>query len=106
MSRTLAASVIALTVGVGGVTAAGQLGGVVDATKQVGEATKEGAKTAGQATKEAVKTTGETTKKGAQKAKETVTGKARATCVDGTSHTAKTQKAANAACGKHGGIAK
>ena len=106
MSRTFAASVIALTMGVGGISAAGQLGGVVDATKQAGKATKEAAKTAGETTKDAANETAKATKKGATKTKNAVTGEAHATCVDGTRQTAKTQKTADAACTHHGGVAK
>jgi hypothetical protein len=106
MSKTIAASVIALTMGIGGLSAAGQVGGAVDATKQAGQATKSAAKTAGDTTKKAVSTTGKETKKGANAAKNSVTGQAHATCVDGTRHSAKTQKSANAACTKHGGVAK
>ena len=56
MSKTIAASVIALTMGIGGLSAAGQLGGVADATKHVGQATKDAAKTVGDTTKKAVST--------------------------------------------------
>jgi hypothetical protein len=106
MSKTIAASVIALTMGIGGLSAAGQLGGVVDATKHVGQATKEAAQTAGDTTKKAVSTTAKETKKATTATKNTVTGQAHATCVDGTRHSGKTQKSANAACAKHGGVAK
>ena len=84
MRNTLLASMIFLAVGAGAATAAGQLGGVVDAAKQTGEVTKDAAKTA----------------------TETVTGKAQAKCKDGTTQTAKTVKAASAVCAKHGGVAK
>jgi hypothetical protein len=53
MSKTIVASVIALTMGIGGLSAAGQVGGAVDATKQAGQATKSAAKTAGNTTKKA-----------------------------------------------------
>jgi hypothetical protein len=106
MSKTIAASVIALTMGIGGLSAAGQLGGVADATKHVGQATHETAKTVGDSTKKAVSTTGKETKKATTATKNTVTGQAHARCVDGTRHSGKTQKSANAACAKHGGVAK
>jgi hypothetical protein len=95
MRKTLVASAIALTLAVGGVGAAGQLGGVVDTTKKAGKVTTDAAKTAG-----------EQTKKGAKTAKNAVTGNAHATCKDGTRQTAKTEKAAVAGCAKHGGVAK
>jgi hypothetical protein len=105
MSKTIAASVIALTLGVGVMSASGQTG-VVGATKQAGEVTKDTAKAAGDTTKRAVTAAGQATKKGAASAKNTVTGKAHATCVDGTRQAGKTVKAADAACAKHGGVAK
>ena len=106
MRRTLAASVIALMMSGGGISAAGQLGGVVDATKQAGKATKEAAKTAGETTKDAATETAKATKKGATKTKNAVTGEAHATCKDGTRQAAKTQKAADAGCTHHGGVAR
>ena len=106
MSKTIAASVIALTMGIGGLSAAGQLGGVVDATKHAGQATKDAVITVGDTTKKAVSTTGKETKKATTATKSTVTGQAHARCVDGTRHSGKTQKSANAACAKHGGVAK
>ena len=106
MSKTIAASVIALTMGIGGLSAAGQLHGVVDATKHVGHATKQAVKTAGDTTKKAIGTTGTETRKATTATKNTVTGQAHARCVDGTRHSGKTQKSANAACAKHGGVAK
>jgi hypothetical protein len=95
MRKKFPTSAVLLTLAVGVASVAGQLGGVVDTAKQAGEATKEAAKTAG-----------EETKKGATTTKDVVTGKAHATCVDGTQQTAKTPKAAAAACAKHGGVAK
>jgi hypothetical protein len=92
MSRIIAASVMALTLGAGTIGAAGQVG---DALKKTGEVTKD-----------AVTETGKATKKGVTKTKNAVTGEARAKCVDGTRMEAKTQKAANAGCAKHGGVAK
>ena len=83
MSKIIAASVIALTMGIGGMSAAGQLGGVVHATKHVGHATKEAAIAVGDTTKKAVSTTGTETRKATTATKNTVTGKAHATCVDG-----------------------
>ena len=103
MKTTFAVTAIVFALAVGGAGAVGQLG---DTVKQAGEATKETTKQAGEATKHAVKTTGEKTKQGAKASKDAVTGKSHATCVDGTKHTAATAKAARAACGKHGGVAK
>jgi hypothetical protein len=106
MSKTIAAAVIALAMGVGGLGTAGQLGGVTDATKKAGQATKQVGKAAGETTKDAAKTTGKAAKKGATTTKNAVTGEARAKCMDGTHHTARTQKDADAACTHHGGVAK
>jgi len=95
MRTALASLIFTLTLGIGSIGTAGQLGGVVHGVKQAGEVTKEGAKTAGDATKEGAKTV-----------KNTVTGEAHAKCADGSSQTAKTQKSADAACKKHGGLMK
>jgi hypothetical protein len=95
MKTILAAWVIMLTLGMGGTGTAGQLGGVVHTTKQVGEVTTD-----------AAKKTGEATKEGAKTAQTAVTGKAHAKCMDGTTQTAKTAKAAASACAKHGGVKK
>jgi hypothetical protein len=92
MSKTIAASVIALTLGAGAMNAAGQVG---DALKKTGEVTKQ-----------AVTETGKATKKGVTKTKNAITGEARAKCVDGTRMQAKTQKAADAGCARHGGVRK
>ena len=92
MSRFIAASVMALTLGAGAIGAAGQVG---DALKKTGEATKS-----------VVTETGKATKKGVTKTKNAVTGEARAKCKDGTRMEAKTQKAANSACARHGGVAR
>ena len=94
MSKIIAASVMALTLGVGAIGAAGQ-SGVGDAVKKTGEVTKH-----------AVTETGKATKKAATHTKTAVTGEARAKCVDGTRLHAKTQKAANAGCSRHGGVAR
>jgi hypothetical protein len=94
MSKIIAASVMALTLGVGAIGAAGQ-SGVVDPAKKTGEATKQ-----------AVTQTGKATKKSVTNTKKAVTNEARAKCVDGTRLHAKTQKAANAGCSRHGGVAK
>ena len=106
MRNVIAAVVASLALSLGGASMAGQFGHVVDTTKKAGEVTKDAAKAAGEATKDAAKATGKATKKGATKAKETVTGEAHATCVDGTRHTAKTAKAAAAACTHRGGVAR
>jgi hypothetical protein len=94
MSRIIAASVMALTLGAGAIGAAAQ-SGVVDTAKKTGDVTKQ-----------AVTETGKATKKSVTKTKNAVTGEARAKCVDGTRLHAKTQKAANAGCSRHGGVAR
>jgi hypothetical protein len=94
MSRIIAASVMALTLGAGAIGAAGQ-SSVVDPAKKTGEVTKQ-----------AVTETGKATKKSITNTKKAVTHEARAKCVDGTRQHAKTQKAANAGCSKHGGVAR
>jgi len=104
MKKALALSVIVLTMGAGMASGAGQLGGVVNATKKAGEATKEGAKTVGNATEDAAKKGVDVTKKGVDATKKAVTAQAK--CVDGTHQTAMTQKEANAGCAKHGGVAR
>jgi hypothetical protein len=91
MSKFIAASVMALTLGTGAI-GAGQVG---DALKKTGEVTKD-----------VVTETGKATKKGVTKTKNAVTGEARAKCVDGTRMQAKTQKAADAGCARHGGVRK
>jgi hypothetical protein len=85
---------MALTLGAGAIGAAGQ-SGITDAAKQTGEVTKH-----------AVTHTGKAVKKSATNTKTAVTGEARAKCADGTRQHAKTQKAANAGCSRHGGVAK
>jgi hypothetical protein len=88
MKKAIVASVIALTMGVGGVGAASQLGGVVQGTKKVGQATVD-------TTKKVVGTAGKETTKAAKKTKNTVSG---VRCADGTRQSAKT------GCAHHGGI--
>jgi hypothetical protein len=105
MSKNMAASIIVMTLGFGAGSAAAQ-SGIVGAAKQAGQATKDVGKATVDTTKSAVETTGKATKKTASTAKNAVKGEAHAKCVDGTSQSAKTQKAATAACGKHGGVAK
>jgi hypothetical protein len=108
MHKTVVASIIALTMGVGGVGMAAQLGGVVNATKHAGQTTKHAGKavvhttkktasTVGTETKKAVGTAGTETKKAATKAKNATTG---VKCADRTHQSAKT------GCAHHGGIAK
>ena len=97
MKKTIVASIIALTMGMGGVGAAAQFDAIGDAAKKVGHATKETGEAVVHGTKKAVGTTGHEMKKAVTP---------RAKCADGTKFSAKTQKAANAACGKHGGLAK
>jgi len=93
-----------LSAGVSGPVLAGaQLG---DAVKKTGEAVTEAGKATGEAAKEVGKATVKTTEKGAKAAKKTVTGKAHATCVDGTRQARDTESAAAAACAKHGGVPK
>lgn len=94
MSKIIAASVMALTLGAGAIGAAGQ-SGIADAAKKTGEVTKH-----------AVTHTGKAVKKGVTNTKTAVTGEARAKCVDGTRMEAKSQKAADAGCARHGGVAK
>ena len=95
MKLIFASTIIMLTLGLGGMSTAGQLGGVVDGVKKAGEVTKEAAEATADGTKEAAKTT-----------KDVVTGKAKVTCADGTTQTAKTKKAAKAGCAKRGGVVK
>ena len=101
MNKTIVASIIALTMGAGGATAAAQLEGVGHAMKDAGQATVNAGKKAGTAvkhtTKKAVGTTGTETKKSATKAKSTAKSMR---CADGTHQTAKV------GCAHHGGVAK
>jgi hypothetical protein len=106
MRQILAATAVMLAVAIGPAYAAGQLGGVTDGAKKAGEVTKDTAQQAGEVTKDAVKTAGQETQKGVKATKDAVTGKYSATCVDGSRHTAKTEKAARGMCKKHGGVAK
>ena len=99
MRNRIAAAAIMLMFGTGMTAAAGQFGGVVDATKGAGKA-------AGDVGKKAVKTTETGTKKAAKATKKTVTGDAHATCVDGTRQAGKTEAAAASACANHGGVAR
>ena len=102
MGRTIAASIIALTMGFGGVCAAAQLDHAWEATKQagksIGQATKDMGKAVVHGSERVVGTTGTETVKG--------TKVFYARCADGTKHTAKTQKAAIATCNRRGGLAK
>ena len=101
MNKTIVASIIALTMGVGGAGAAAQLGGLVDATKHAGQATVDATKKAGKAvtdtTKKAVGTTGSEAKKATTKAKSAART---IKCADGTRQTAKV------GCAHHGGVAR
>ena len=97
MKKTIVASIIALTMGVGGVGAASQFHDVVEGTKKVGQATKDVGKATVDTTKKAVGTAGTETKKAAKKTKNAVSG---VKCADGTHQSAKT------GCAHHGGIAK
>jgi hypothetical protein len=102
MGKTIAASIIALTMGFGGVCAAAQLDHAWDATKQagksIGQATKDTGKAIVHGSREVVGTTGTETVKG--------TRMFYARCADGTKHTANTHKAAIATCNRRGGLAK
>jgi hypothetical protein len=102
MGKTIAASIIALTMGFGGVCAAAQLDNAWDATKQagksMGQATKDTGKAVVHGSKRVVGTTGSETVKG--------TRMFYARCADGTKHTAKTQKAVIATCNRRGGLAR
>src|SRR5262245_12862118 len=84
MKRIIAASVIALIVGAGVVSASGQMGSVTKAAQKAGEVTKDTAKKAGEVTKDtakkagdtgerAAKNTGKAAKKGAKTTKSAVT---------------------------------
>ena len=111
MKRTILASMLALAMGMSGVGAAAQLGGVTDATKAAGKTTVHTTKKAGKATvdttEKAVGTAGSETKKAGETTASTVTGnKYGANCADGTRQTAKSHSAAKKACGNHGGVAK
>ena len=104
MRKLIVACLMAvLSAGVSTSAVAGpQLGGL----KKAGDAVKDTGQAAGEAAKDVGKATADVTKKGAKTAKKTVTGKAHATCVDGTKQAGDTEAAARAACGKHGGVAK
>ena len=102
MGKTIAASIIALTMGFGGVCAAAQLDNAWHSMKQAGKSLGQATKDTGNAVvhgdRKVVGTTGTETVKG------TKTFYAR--CADGTKHTAKTHKAAIATCNRRGGLAK
>lgn len=101
MNKTIVASFIALTMGLGGAAAAAQLEGVGHAMKNAGQATvntgKKATNTVKHTTKKAVGTTGSETKKSATKAKSSARSMR---CADGTHQTAKI------GCAHHGGVAK
>ena len=101
MNKTIVASFIALTMGLGGAAAAAQLEGVGHAMKNAGQATvntgKKATNTVKHTTKKAVGTTGSETKKSATKAKSSARS---LRCADGTHQTAKI------GCAHHGGVAK
>ena len=63
MKKTIVASIIALTMGMGGVGAAAQFDAIGDAAKKVGHATKETGEAVVHGTKKAVGTTGHEMKK-------------------------------------------
>src|SRR5262245_60830874 len=89
MKLILASTILMLTLGAGGVGAAGQLGGVTSGVKKAGQATKEAGKAATDVTKEAGKAATDVTKEGAKTTKDVVTGKASVKCADGTTQTGK-----------------
>ena len=91
MKKTIVASIIALTMGVGGVGAAAQVHEIGEGAKKVGQATVD-------TTKKVVGTAGKETKKAAKKTKQAVTGVVK--CADGTRQSEKT------GCAHHGGIRK
>ena len=93
MKKTIVASIIALTMGVGGVGAAAQFHEIGEGAKKVGQATKDVGKATVDTTKKAVGTAGKETKKATKK----VTG---VRCADGTHQSTKT------GCAHHGGIRK
>jgi len=97
MRKTIVASIIALTMGVGGVGAASQFHDLGQGVKNVGQATKDLGKATVDTTKKAVGTAGTETKKAANKSKNTVSG---VKCADGTRQSAKT------GCAHHGGVKK
>ena len=90
MKKTIVASIIALTMGVGGVGAASQFHEIGEGAKKVGQATVD-------TTKKVVGTAGKETKKAAKKTKQAVTT---VKCADGTRQSEKT------GCAHHGGIKK
>jgi hypothetical protein len=102
MKKTIAASIVALTMAFGGMSAAAQFDDAWHATKQAGKSIGEATKDTGHAvvhgTKKVVGTTG------TEKVKGTKMYYAR--CADGTRHTAYTAKAAVATCNKRGGVAR
>jgi hypothetical protein len=102
MKKAIAASIVALTMGFGGVSAAAQLDdawhATKDAGKSIGQATKDTGKAVVHGTKKVVGTTG------TEKVKGTKMYYAR--CADGTRHTAYTQRAAIATCNNRGGLAR
>lgn len=102
MKRILGACLLALLA----VTPLSAQSGPKQETKKAGEAAKDAGKNAGAAAKHAGKATVKATAKGAKAAKKAVTGKAHATCVDGTRSEAETETAATAGCAAHGGVAK
>src|SRR5262245_9975153 len=102
MRKVIAASAVALTMAFSGMSAAAQLDSAWQSTKQAGKSIGQATKGPGNAvvhgTKKVASTTGTETVKG--------TKMYYAKCVDGTRHTAYTQKAAIATCNNRGGLAK
>src|SRR5262249_48664149 len=100
MKKAIAASIVALTMGFGGVGAAAQLGDAWHATKEAGKSIGQAGKDTGHAvvhgTQKVVGTSG------TEKVKGTKMYYAR--CADGTRHTAYTAKAAVATCNNRGGV--
>jgi len=102
MKKTIAASIVALTMRFGGVCAAAQLDHAWESTKQAGRSIGQATKDTGSAVvhggKNVIGTTGTETVKGHRMFY--------ARCADGTRHTAKTQRGAIATCNGRGGLAR
>ena len=104
--RKLLAACLAVMLSAGVSVTAAAADPQMGAIKKAGKAVSDTGKAAGEAAKEGGKAVVDTTEKGAKAAKKTVTGKAHATCVDGTRQVGDTEAAAAANCKKHGGVVK
>lgn len=100
MKKTIAASIVALTMAFGGMSTAAQFDDAWHATKQAGKSMGQATKDTGHAvvhgSKKVVGTTGTERVKGEKMYS--------AKCADGTRHTAYTAKAAAATCNNRGGL--